>query len=166
MAHSDKTKTNLRDDFINKRLPLTLLCEKYQVSYATAQTWKKKAAAGGDDWEAAKTAASMNRGTDIAKRSVQDFEVLFDAVYSEIMNDEGIGALEKVQALASLSDSKIKTVKAAGMQDIGKAKLGVAFNTLSELTEFIKNKHPEKLNDLIPILMPFGEYLSAKNGNY
>jgi hypothetical protein len=163
MAHSQETKDKLRDDFINKRLPLTTLANKYAISYATAQSWKKQAKENGDNWDGAKSASSIAKGGDIAQQSVQDFEALFDAVYQEVMSSD-LSALEKVQALATLSDAKIKTVKAAGMQDPAKAKLGIALETLSELTEFIKLKHGNQLAELVPILLPFGEHINKKWG--
>lgn len=163
MAHSQKIKNKLRDDFINKRIPLTILTDKYAISYATAQSWKRNAKRNGDDWDAAKSATLIAKGADLAQQSVQDFEALFDAVYKEIMDSE-LSALEKVQALATLSDAKIKTVKAAGMQDPAKAKLGIALETLSELTEFIKLKHINQLAELVPILLPFGEHINKKWG--
>lgn len=163
MSLPQKIKDNLRADFINKRLPLTMLANKYSVSYATAQSWKRNAKRNGDDWDAAKSATSIAKGADIAQQSVRDFETLFDNVYKEVLGAE-LSALEKVQALATLSDAKIKTVKAAGMQDPAKAKLGIALETLSELSEFIKLKHADQLAELVPILLPFGEYINKKWG--
>ena len=163
MAHSQETKQKARSAYINDRLPLTVIEAKFKVSYSTLQAWKNAAKASGDDWDAAKSAATFSKGNDLAQQSVQDFETLFNSIYAEIMGD-GLGALEKVSALATLSDAKIKTVKAAGMQDPDKARLGIALETLSALVEFIKLKHADKLADLVPILMPFGEDINKKWG--
>lgn len=164
MAHSEQVKQKVRDDYINNRLPLTTIANKYGVSYATLQSWKKKAKNTNDDWDSARSAKSIAKGGSLAEQSVQDFETLFDTVYKEVLSSQ-LSALEKVQALATLSDAKIKTVKAAGMQDPAKAKLGIALETLSELTEFIKSKHHDKLTELVPVLLPFGECINKKWGS-
>lgn len=164
MAHSQEIKNQVRGDFINKRLPLTTLSNKYGVSYATLQSWKRNAKRNGDDWDAAKSAASIARGGTLQEQATRDYDVLFESVYEEVLKSNDLTALEKVQALATLGDAKIKLVKAAGMQDPLKAKLGIALETLSELTEFIKLKHPDKLTELVPVLMPFGEEINKKWG--
>lgn len=164
MAHAQEIKDKVRNDFINLRLPLTTLSNKYSVSYATLQNWKRKAKANNDDWDAAKSAASIAKGGTLNEQAARDYDVLFESVYEEILTEDKLSALEKVQALATLADAKIKLVKAAGMQDPSKAKLGIALETLSEITEFIKLHHADKLAELVPVLLPFGEYINKKWG--
>lgn len=81
----------------------------------------------------------------------------------EVLGDE-LSAIDKVSALAALADAQIKTARAIGLRDPHKARLGTALETLSELTEFIKAKHADKLADLVAILLPFGEHINKKWG--
>ena len=163
MAHSNEIRQQVRDNFINARLPLTTLANKYCVSYATLQSWKRQAKASGDDWDIAKSAKSIAQGGDLLQQVQQDFDLLFTNIRKEVLSD-GLTSIEKVSAIATLADAQIKTAKALGMRDPKKARLGIALETLNELTEFIKRKHNGKLIDLVPILLPFGEQINKKWG--
>jgi len=63
MAYSDKIKAEVRSDFIRGK-PLSAVASSHQVPYDTARSWKRKAAADGDDWDTARAANRISAGGD------------------------------------------------------------------------------------------------------
>ena len=161
MAHSNDTKSAVRASFIRERLPLKSAACKHNVSYGTARDWKKKAHTEGDCWDKARTASRLAKGGlgDITNQVIEDFVLLFQTTIDDLKKLDG-DALKKAQAIALLSDSYVKTMKAAGGGNKKIAELAVAIRVMTELSAFIKDHHPGQLEIFAAIIEPFGKHLS------
>ncbi|MGZ8236371.1 MAG: DUF1804 family protein [Methylobacter sp.] len=165
MAHSPEKIQAVRKLFVYERLPLPEAAARCEVSYSAAQAWKKKAKAAGDDWDKARNASRMASGGlgDITNQLLEDFALLFQSTIEDIKEGE-YNALDKAEAIARLSDSYTKTMKAAGGGNPKIAKLSIAMEVLSELAGFIKSEYPEDLERFARILEPFGVRVSEVFG--
>ncbi len=165
MAYSPEKIQEVRKLFVYERLPLPEAAARCDVSYSAAQAWKKKAKANGDDWDKARNASRMAAGGlgDITNQLLEDFALLFQSTIESI-RDGNYDALDKAEAIARLSDSYTKTMKAAGGGNPKIAKLSIAMEVLSTLAEFIKSDYPEDLERFARILEPFGTRVSEVFG--
>lgn len=165
MAHSPERIQAVRSGFVYERLPLPEAAVRAGVSYSAAQAWKKRAKALGDDWDKARCASRMAAGGlgDITNQLLEDFALLFQSTIEDIKVGD-YNALAKAEAIARLSDSYMKTMKAAGGGNPKIAKLSVAMEVLSELAGFIKSDYPDDLERFARILEPFGVRVSEVFG--
>lgn len=153
MAYSAEVRQALRGSYIYERLSLAAAADKHNVSFSTAQSWKRKSKAESDDWDKARTASRMADGGlgDITQQLLEDFALLFQSTIEEIKVGSFNG-LEKAEAISRLSDSYNKTMKAASGGNPKIAKLAVAMEVLEELVAFIQKDFPEDLPRFAVIL--------------
>jgi hypothetical protein len=165
VAYSPEKVNEVRKCFVYERLPLPDAAARCEVSYSAAQAWKKKAKANGDDWDKARNASRLAAGGlgDITNQLLEDFALLFQSTIEDIKDGE-YDALLKAEAIARLSDSYTKTMKAAGGGNPKIAKLAIAMELLNELAEFIKHEYPDDLERFVRILEPFGVRVSEVFG--
>lgn len=165
MAYAPEKVQEVRKCFVFERQALPDAAARCGVSYSAAQAWKKKAKAAGDDWDKARNASRMAAGGlgDITNQLLEDFALLFQSTIEDI-RDGDFNALDKAEAIARLSDSYTKTMKAAGGGNASIAKLSIAMEVLSELAEFIKRDYPDDLERFVCILEPFGMRVSEVFG--
>lgn len=165
MAHSQETRQAVRAAFVYERLALPEAAAKHEVSYATAQTWKRTAKVAGDDWDKARSASRMAAGSlgDITQEIMEDFAMLFKTTITDI-KDGSFTGLEKAEAISRLSDSYSKTMKAASAGNPKIAKLSIAFEVLSELADFIKSHEPDSIELFARILDKFAVRVSEVFG--
>ncbi len=165
MAYAPEKIQAVRGAFVYERLPLPVAAAKHEVSFSAAQSWKRKALQNGDDWDRARSAALMAAGGlgDMTNQIIENFAMLFQSVMDEI-KDGNYDGLKKAQAIALLSDSYIKVMKAAGGANPKIAKLSIAMEVLSELAAFIKSDYPDDLERFAHILEPFGARVSEVFG--
>lgn len=165
MAYSPEKVQAVRKLFVYERLALPDAAARCEVSYSAAQAWKKKAKKNGDDWDKARNASRMASGGlgDITNELLEDFALLFQSTIKDIKEGQ-YNALEKAEAIARLSDSYTKTMKAAGGGNPKIAKLSIAMEVLSELAGFIKSDYPDDLERFARILEPFGVRVSEVFG--
>lgn len=163
MAHDATAKARLRACFVGERLPMELACVKAKVARATGNRWKREAAAGGDDWEQARAALALGDGTfaDTAKALLNDYLLAHQATMVLLRDTQGLGPLERVEAIASLSDSFNKTMSSFRKLMPETDRLAVAMEVLKRLTRFVAEKQPKAAPALLEVLEAFGAELSA-----
>ncbi|MGI1671961.1 MAG: DUF1804 family protein [Neptuniibacter sp.] len=164
MAYSDETKRELRGHFVHKGMSLKAASSACEVPYETARSWKRKAAADGDDWDTARAAARMSESgvKALTAEIIEDFCLLFQSTIEEIKKAEKISPLQKAESISRLSDAYTKTVKAAGASNPELSKLSVAMDVLKRQAEFIQQNYPDRKELFLEILAPFGEVLSRE----
>lgn len=77
-----------------------------------------------------------------------------------LKDDRDLSASERVKLMATLSDAFNKTVAAASRSAPKLSELGVAYDVLKRLAEFVSRKNPEQADVILEILGPFGDYLA------
>lgn len=166
MAHPIEMRGAVRGTYVYKRLPLQAAAEAAGVSYNTAREWKRKAKEEGDDWDRARSAARLAGGGlgDLTPVVIEDFVLLFQATVEKLKTDSDVDPIKRAQALSSLADAYIKTMKAAGGGDPKLAELAVALKVVEELTKFIRDRFPDQLPVFAQILEPFGVRLAEVFG--
>ncbi len=162
MAHGPEVKERVRAAYVYKRLSLKLAASINGVSLPAAQAWKTRAKERGDDWDLVRASASLSsEGQDeMAMTLLNDFITLFKSTQEMVNDDEGLTAMEKVQAVGSLSDNFAKSMKCFQrlLPDINTAV--VAQTTVNLLAEFIACEFPEHLEAFCDILEPFARRLA------
>ncbi|MDX2350640.1 MAG: DUF1804 family protein [Porticoccus sp.] len=165
MAYSDKLKAEVRSSFIRGE-SLAAVADRHEVLYDTARSWKRKAAAEGDDWDTARAASRISAGgiKTLTTEVIEDFVYLFQTTITEIKKAEDIGPLKKAEAISRLSDAFQKTVKAAGASNPELSRLAIAMDVLQRQAKFIQRHYPEQKELFLAILEPFGRELSRVYG--
>lgn len=164
MAYTQSTKDELRRAYVFQRLSLDKAANISGVSYATAQHWKRQAAAGGDDWDKVKAAHTLAGGEleDIGRQLLTDLVLQFHATMELVKLDSDIDAKTRVELLASLSDSYNKSISANRKILPETSKLAVALKVLEQLAAYIGEQRPELLGHFLEILEPFGQMIERE----
>ena len=172
MAHPQATRNAVRSSFVFDCLSLESAAERHNVGYQTARKWKTRALEKGDNWDKARDAATLASG-DLGKESqsiIQQFVRMFNATFDELESKEGepqVTAIQRVNAMAKLSDAYAKFTKAAGGSDQKIATMAVALKVLEEQSKFVREHYsddPEKMAFFIEMLEPFGQQLNEVFG--
>lgn len=163
MARPKKERTALRCAYVTDRLPIHEAAEQVGIPLSTAVSWRRKAARSGDDWDRAREAELLASGGlgPITERVLSDFTGLFVSTMERLQNHPG-DPIETAAAMARISESYAKTVRAAGRADPKLARLGVALETLKRLGQFLQTHRPALAPVFIEILEPFGRELSRE----
>lgn len=158
MAYSPETVQAVRGSFVFERLPLPVAASKHEVSYSTAQAWKKKALDAGDDWDRARSASLMAAGGlgDVTNQILESFTLLYQSTMQEIQDSTDLKPLEKTEAMSRLSDSYSKMMKAAGYANPKISKLAIAMEVLNEEATLIKAEFPDDVERFAKILDRLG----------
>jgi len=162
MAYGRATRAEARTLFVHSRLPVASVALKIGVPQATVSRWKSEARGDGDDWDIARSAATMaGEGFEaVISSAVEEFTVMFQTTMIGLKEDPDLKHEDKAKLMASLADSFSKIVKAAGRASPKIAKLGVAIFVLKALAEFIKDRFPEHADAFQDVLEPFGVEIS------
>ncbi|AJY31092.1 hypothetical protein BTM_4915 [Burkholderia thailandensis 34] len=157
MAHDQQTRARVRANYIQGQ-PLTTAAELIGVPYATARTWKREAAANGDDWDIAREARTMaDAGQDaIANQLLEEMAAQFISTLGELRESKNLPPEKKASVLASLSDSYLKTVTAARKAG-GSDNLHVTMDVLQKLTAFARKSFPQHAAAVLQVIEAFGE---------
>lgn len=168
MAYTQSTKDELRRAYVFQRLSLDKAASISGVSYATAQRWKRQAAAGGDDWDKVKAAHTLAGGEleDIGRQLLTDLVLQFKATMELVKLDSDIDAKTRVELLTSLSDSYNKAISANRKLLPETSKLAVALTVLEQLAAYIGKQRPELLGHFLEILEPFGQMIERELNKY
>ncbi len=161
MAYPQEIKDKVRGSYVYDRLALEDAARAHGIPYNTARTWKKKAKDRGDNWDRARQATRMVND-DITAAVMEDFVLLFQSTMTSLKEAQDMPALQKAEILAKLSDSYVKTMKAAGGGDPKMGKLAIALDVLNMLSEFIRKHYPEQVVPFTELLEPFGAHLSLE----
>lgn len=164
MAYSDETKRELRGCYVHKGMSLKAAADLCNVPYETTRSWKRKAAAEGDDWDTARAAARMSQSgvKALTAEIIEEFCLLFQSTITEIKEAKKISPLQKAESISRLSDAYTKTVKAAGSSNPELSKLAVAMDVLERQAEFIRTEYPDHMDFFLEILAPFGEVIGRE----
>ncbi len=162
MSHASDTRNRVRAAYVYKRLTLEVAAAVNGVSFASAQNWKARAKKIGDDWDLSRAANGLSfTGQDETHvRLLNDFITLFQATQEVLRDDATLQPLEKVQAIASLSDSFAKTMKQF-QRLLPEAHVAVvAESVMNLLAQFIHEHYPQHLEAFCDILEPFARKLA------
>lgn len=162
MAHDDATKLEARNLFVHKRLALTNIAALTGVSLPTINRWKREAKEDGDDWDKVRANALVTGDgyAVLIAASLEEFALQFQSTMEALKDDRDLSASERVKLMATLSDAFNKTVAAASRSAPKLSELGVAYDVLKRLAEFVSRKNPEQADVILEILGPFGDYLA------
>jgi len=161
VAHSKEIKDKVRSNYI-KGFGLKAAAALSDVPYGTAREWKRAASAAGDDWDRARTALRLSKGSasELTSEIVEDFILTFKACIGEIKEDESISAIVKAQTLSQLSDAYQKAVKAMSDSNPRLSKLSVVMDVLKRQGEFVREHYPDLFEAYATMLDDFGKELA------
>lgn len=164
MAHAQETKTELRRKYVFEQLSLASCAVACDVSYGTAQRWKKQAQDDGDDWDKLKSAYAMAGGEleDIGRQILTDFVLQFKSTMDIIREANEIDAKTRVELLTSLADSYNKAIAANKRLLPETSRLAVALEVLERLAAYIGEHKPTLLAEFLAVLEPFGEMIERE----
>ena len=165
MAHPQDVRRAVRMSYVVQRLTLAEAARQAGVNRNTARTWKREAAAQGDDWDRARTAANMAEGGlgSITERVLNDFSLMFTNTMENLKHHEG-DPVETSRAIAGLADAYAKVVKAAGCVDPRLGRLSIAMETLKLFGRHVRERDPDSVMAVAALLDSFGEELLAQWG--
>ena len=165
MPHSAEAKRAVRSSYVVQRLSLAESARAQGVPPRTARTWKREAAAAGDDWDRARTAASMAAGGlgSMTDRVLSDFSTMFTNTMVRLQTHDG-DPVETSRAIAGLADAYTKVVKAAGCVDPKLGRLSIAMETLKMFGAHVAERDPDTASALATLLESFGEDLASQWG--
>ncbi|EIJ33353.1 DUF1804 family protein [Thiothrix nivea] len=166
MAYPQETRLKGRNAYVRGRMSMPDAAVHAGVSEATLKLWKARDKEQGDDWDQARAAARLAMGGlgDMTAEVLEDFILQFKRAMQDLNNDTSIPAIDRAEVLAKLSDSYIKTMKAATSSNSNLARLSVALEVLEVLSKFIQGRFPHHVPILVEILDTFGPELSKHYG--
>jgi uncharacterized protein YjcR len=164
MAHSQETRDTVRRLYV-EGMPLNGAAITAGVSYDTAQDWKRKAKAKGDDWDDARAAYRISEQgiDDLNQQLVEDFARQVLTTTREL-ESATIPASDKAQLLAQLADAYAKFSKAFARVNPQFSALAVALDTLKLIAEHLRAEDPAALRALQPHLEVIGQTIGNRYG--
>lgn len=165
MAHPHERRTQLRGLYVHQRLPMEVAARKAEVAVGTAKRWKAEAKANGDDWDNARAAVALGDETfaTLSKQLLEDYLVQHQATMDMLREDKNLGARDRAETLASMSDSFNKTMASFRRLNPELNKQAVQLDVLRLFAQFAQRRYPQHVPALLDMLEPFGEEL-AKAG--
>ncbi len=166
MAHPPEIRQRLRQAYVYDRLSLEMAAERVGVGLATARRWKTAAETEGDDWERARSAASLSTAGAgaIAQIVLQDFMALHQSVTAEVMDLPPANALAKAEAMSRLADAFTKTMNAVAKAAPDLHRFAVATELLQELAVFVADRYPQHAAAVAEVLEPFALTVAKRYG--
>ncbi|WP_175784244.1 DUF1804 family protein [Burkholderia ambifaria] len=166
MAHSPEVRLTARNAYIYQRLTCEQVAQRIGSTSTTVRRWREQARQSGDDWDHARTAASMSESamTDIARKVIEEYLLQHRAVMEQLKGDVETPPLKKTAALASLADSANKMMAAFRRVAPETNKFAMALDVLALLTDYVQRNKPSAAAELLSVLEPFGEELSKVYG--
>lgn len=164
--HAPEKRAIVRAAYVYQRQSLPSACETADVPLPTARRWKSEAEAEGDDWDKARSIASMaetGRST-IVQSVIEDYLSLHQATIQQLKDAANLSPLAKAEALSRLADAFTKTMGAAGRASPDLSRLAVATDVLRRLTEFVGKQKPQFAEVLLDVLEPFAAELAKSYG--
>ncbi|MFG1409498.1 DUF1804 family protein [Xanthobacter sp. VTT E-85241] len=167
MAHDDTARREARRKFVGERLALPTIAISTGVPESTLRRWKREAREAGDDWDQARAAGLVSGDGFAGLISVvlEDFVTQFRATMELLKSDRDIPALERAKVMGSLADALNKTVNSAGRAAPKISELGVAWDVLKRLAEYVTVHHPSAAPSVLEVLEPFGDHLAEVYGD-
>ena len=130
---------------MHSRYALPTIALTLDVAYGTVRRWKNDAQGRGDDWDIARSAATMSgEGFDkLVSDAVEGFTVMFQATMEQIQQAVDMQPADKAKMMAALADSFNKMINAAGRASPNLSKLGIATEVLGKLAAFVRDDFPQ-----------------------
>lgn len=167
MARPQDEREAVRRAYVTQRLPLERAAEAASVPVSTARRWKSDADAAGDDWDRARTMASLTTagGSAIAEIVLADYLIQHQAVLEELKSSKEIVLIDRVKAIASLADAYQKTINATSRARPEMAKLAVASEFMQLFSDYIREKYPQHAAVFLEVMPGFGAVIAEKFGD-
>lgn len=155
-------KLEARRLYVTVRQALPVIALNLNVSERTISRWKSEGRRDGDDWDVARSASTLaSDGMNmLTMQLIEDYVIQHQAAIEALKEQGNISAIDRAKTLASLSDSFIKTMNAAGRLSPELSKLSTAMEVVRLLGDFVREYFPEHGSVLVEILGPFGEKLA------
>lgn len=166
MAHPPETRQAVRAAYIFDRLDLEAAAARAGVSSATARRWKSQAAAEGDDWDRARSAASLSHSgaSSIAQVVLADFLTLHQATVDALNDASDVAPLARAEAMSRLADAFSKTMNAVAKAAPELGRFAIANELLQDLATFVREEYPDDIEVIVTILEPFATHVARKYG--
>jgi Protein of unknown function (DUF1804) len=166
MAHAPEKITRLRGCYVYERLAIEQAAKKAGISIPTAKRWKLEAKAKGDNWDTARSALALGDENfkHLSQKLLQDYLVQHQATIDMLASATDMSAIERAEALASLSDSFNKTMASFKRMLPEVNKQAIALDVMQRLAKFTQEKHPSALAALLQVIEPFGEEIAKAYG--
>lgn len=144
--------------YVQNRCAIATISAAIDVPDGTLKRWKADAKAGGDDWDIARAAATIQgEGLEaMVSAVIEDFTIMFQVTMDQVKDSGDIAPDAKVKLMASLSDSFNKMILAAGRTAPKLSELSIATDVLRRLAEFVIEEFPGHTGAFQEILEPFG----------
>lgn len=166
MAHPVEKRVIVRAAYVYQRQPLPVAAAAAEVSLGAARRWKAEAEHAGDDWDKARSVASLadtGRAT-IVQGVINDYLVLHQATVEALKEDKDVSALERAEALSRLADAFTKIMTAAGKASPEMGRLAVATDVIKRLSDYVGAHAPKLAGDFLELLEPFAAELARAYG--
>lgn len=166
MAHDDAIKSKVRAQYV-QGMPLESAAELTGVSYNTCRNWKRKAKESGDDWDVARHAKRLSKGSvaELTGEIMESMVEQFAATMKAMQGTEGMPPMQKAEILLKLSDAYVKTMAAAARGNPKLNSLSVAMDILRELGAFIAEQFPDLRQPFMDVIEAFGPEVVRMYGN-
>lgn len=163
MAHDAKKRTTLRGLYIYEQLPIELAAKKAGIPIGTAKRWKTDAKALKDDWDKQRAALSLGDENfkQLSQQLLNDYLVQHQATIDMLKSATDMSAMQRAEALASLSDSFNKTMASFKRLSPDLNRQAIQLDVMQRYARFVAEKHPKALVALAETIEPFGVELAA-----
>lgn len=157
MAHDASVKAKVRANYI-QGMPLEQAAELAGIAYNTARNWKRKAGDEGDDWDVARHAKRLSKGSvsDLTGEILESMVEQFAATTKAMQNTEGMPPMQKAEILLKLSDAYVKTMAAAARGNPRLDRLSMAMDLLRELSAYVAEHFPQLREPFLELIESFG----------
>lgn len=164
--HAPEKRALVRAAYVYQRQPLGGAADQADVPLGTARRWKAEAETEGDDWDKARSVASLadtGRAT-IVQGVIEDYLKLHQETIEQLKQVRDISPLMKAEALSRLADAFMKTMSASAKASPEMGRLAVATDVIQRLTQFVGTKFPKTAPALLEVLEPFATELAKSYG--
>ncbi|MGM4981884.1 DUF1804 family protein [Rhizobium sp. 11_C7_N12_5] len=163
MSNDADTRRKARSDYVYRRMTMATIAVSLNVSQATLGRWKKTAKANGDDWDMARSAATIaGEGLDTVVSSVtEDFVIMAQALLDQVKNNKDLTLDQKIKHMVALGDAMVKVTASAGKLAPKISELGVAQSVVQHLVSFVQEQFPQHISVVQEILIPFGDRIAT-----
>lgn len=165
MAYDQSTRKRVRAKYV-QGLPLTAAAEACGVPYNTVRTWKRMAAAEGDDWDIAKNARHMTKDgvAEMANQVLGELAEQFLATLKVLKEDKALKAEARARILTQLMDGYNKAIAASTRALPNANRLATAMDVIRFLTAHIAERHPKLREQFLALVEGAGDDLVREFG--
>ena len=166
MARTPEDRLKARTMYVMDGLPMSAIAMRLCLTERTVFRWKTEAGRAGDSWDKARVAYRLSK--DSVAQTTQVFLEAFmgyqQRLLGEVQDNAELSTKEKVAAIASLTDTFHKTVKASASTAPKLNEFAIVSDVIQRLATFVAEHHPDAAPALLAILEPFGQELAKVYG--